>query len=70
MLDCWKGYIRKVLVLIGFGLRFFVLCFVVIVYYYDFDSCCCYEFFRNEFNDFDMNWEVIDCLEVFRSFLC
>lgn len=63
-LKCWKGYLRKVLVFNGVGRKCFVLCFVVVVYYFDVKFCCCYEFFRNVFKDLDGYWEVVDFLEV------
>lgn len=60
----WKGYIRKVLVLNGFGRKFCVLCYVVMVYYCDVKFCYRYLFFYNVFKDLDGNWEVVDFLEV------
>lgn len=69
MPDCWKGYTRKALALIGLGLRFPALCSAAIAYYHDSDSCRRYEPFRNEFNDLDTNWEVTDCSEALRSSL-
>lgn len=68
MLNCWKGYIRKVLVFNRFGRKKFVLFIVVIVFYIDVSCCCCYKIFKDEFKDLDGNWVVVN-LEILREVL-